>query len=73
MEYEFTLKFAMEGQDVGAMLNRLYEAGCDDAIVGTGQSSCIALNFTRQAVSAEAAISSAISNVKSAIPSATLI
>lgn len=48
-------------------------AGCDDALIGIGQCGRIALNFTREATSAHEAISSAIRNIRKAIPDAKLI
>ncbi|MEY8252721.1 MAG: DNA-binding protein, partial [Colwellia sp.] len=74
-EYEFTLKFSLQATSVNPEdhLDKLYEAGCDDAIVGTGKKGSIALDFIREADSAFDAISSALMNVKSAIPEAKLI
>lgn len=72
-DYEFTLKFAINDTDAESVVNRLYESGCDDAIIGTGQHARVALNFIRSAQSAEDAISSAIRNVKDALPDAVLI
>src|SRR5439155_384770 len=54
-------------------IERLGAAGCDDALVGIGQPGRIALEFTREAHSAEAALVSALTDVKRAIPSARLI
>ena len=75
MEYDFTLKFklATDDADVDLLLERLGEAGCDDALVGVGQPGRIALDFTREAKSAEAAIVSALVDVKKAIPDAKLV
>ncbi len=73
--YEFTLTFSLpeaEG-DPEQYLDALYEAGCDDALVGTGQKDSIALDFVREAESATVAVESAIENVKTAIPGAELI
>lgn len=53
-----------------ALVDALFEAGCDDATVRVGQLGMIGLDFTR---SAEAALRSAIQNVTSAIPGATLV
>lgn len=74
-DYEFTLTFSLpEGQDDPEQyLDALYEAGCDDALIGTGQRGSIALEFVREADSATAAVESAIKNVKTAIPDAELI
>lgn len=73
MEYDFTLKFKVDTDDVDALVERLGEAGCDDALVGVGQPGQIALDFTREAESAETAIISALADVKKAIPDAKLV
>src|ERR1700730_3407743 len=75
MEYEFELRFKLptDDADAGDLVERLGEAGCDDALVGIGQPGRIALKFTREAESAKNAIVSALEDVKKAIPSAKLI
>ncbi|MDR0779710.1 MAG: DNA-binding protein [Pseudomonadales bacterium] len=75
MNYIFTLKYQLADpeSDVDALIERLGEAGCDDALVGIGLPGRLALEFTREAESAEAAVRSALMDVKRAIPSATLI
>jgi hypothetical protein len=54
-------------------IDRLYESGCDDALIGIGKQGSIALDFTRSASSAFDAISSAIIDVKTVISDAILI
>jgi hypothetical protein len=74
VEYEFTLKYQLiEDENVDAMLERLAEAGCDDAMVGVGQPGRLALAFVREAPSAMEAIESALSDVRKAVPGARLI
>lgn len=75
MEYVFTLKYQLseEDSDHDDIVERLGAAGCDDALVGVGQPGRIALEFIREAKSAEAALVSALADVKRAIPSAKLI
>ncbi|MDA8383730.1 MAG: transcriptional regulator, partial [Betaproteobacteria bacterium] len=75
MEYTFTLKYQLadDDRDPDALVERLGEAGCDDALVGIGQPGRIALEFTREADSADAAVRSALAAVRSAVPSARLI
>jgi predicted DNA-binding transcriptional regulator AlpA len=75
MEYTFTLKYQLsdEDGDHDEIVERLGAAGCDDALVGVGQPGRIALEFTREADSAEAALLSALADVKRAVPSARLI
>ena len=74
-EFDFLLKFDLHDQDIDPerFVNALYEAGCDDAIIGIGQRGRIALNFTREAASALEAVSSAIADVRKAIPKARLV
>ena len=72
--FDFTLTFAIpQTLEVEKIEERLFEAGCDDAIIGFGQKGRIALNFTREAESAEVAILSALRNVKAALPHANLV
>ncbi|WP_345813538.1 DNA-binding protein [Paraburkholderia sp. PREW-6R] len=75
MEYEFTLKYRLAEQDcdLEAIVERLGEAGCDDATVGIGQPGRIALFFTRESASAFDALISALTEVKEAVPSARLV
>lgn len=73
--YDFVLRFLLpeEGMDVHLLLDRLFEAGCDDASAGVGKPGRIALDFSRQAGTAEAAVSSAVAQVRQAIPGALLL
>ena len=75
MEYIFTLKYqlAADDNDRDALVERLGAAGCDDALIGVGLPGRLALEFTREAESAGAAIRSALADVQHAIPKATLI
>jgi hypothetical protein len=72
--YEFTLKFALPdaSQDPANYIEQLAQAGCDDALIGIGQQGRIALQFSREANTAFAAITSAIKDVKTAIPRAKI-
>lgn len=75
MEYTFTLKYQLtdDDRDPDELVERLGEAGCDDALVGIGQPGRLALEFTRAADSADAAVRSALADVRHAVPSARLI
>lgn len=55
------------------LLEKLGEAGCDDALAGIGQPGRLALEFTREATSAEDAVRSALEDVRRAAPTAWLI
>ena len=75
MEYTFTLKYQLadDDRDASALVERLGDTGCDDALVGIGQPGRLALEFTREADDAETAVRSALADVSRAVPSATLI
>ena len=75
MEYTFTLKYQLGDDDRNpdTVVERLGEAGCDDALVGVGQTGRLALEFTREAPDAEAAMRSALADVRRAVPSARLV
>jgi predicted DNA-binding transcriptional regulator AlpA len=74
-EFDFELIFKLvDGKKVpDEYLDALFENGCDDATISTGQLGMISFSFTREAFSASEAIESAINDVKKAIPSAKLI
>lgn len=75
MEFTFKLNYQLSSEDANQdeLVERLGEAGCDDALVGIGQPGRIALEFTREADNAFAALTSALADVKKAIPTAKLI
>ena len=74
MDYEFTLKYQLsENEDVDALLERLAEGGCNDALIGVGQPGRLALAFIRDSTSAKDAIESALEDVRRVVPSACLI
>ena len=73
--YEFTLKFSLpiRHSDMEDLVECLGESGCDDALVGIGKAGRIALAFTREESSAFKAVSSAVADIKRAIPDARLV
>jgi predicted DNA-binding transcriptional regulator AlpA len=75
MEYIFTLKYQLadDDRDPDALVERLGEAGCEDALIGIGQPGRLALEFTREAADAGEAVRSALADVRRAAPSARLI
>ena len=73
MEFTFTLKYQLHASDTDALVERLAEEGCDDALVGVGQSGHLSLKFARGAGSATEAVESALADVRRAVPDAKLI
>lgn len=74
-EYEFALRFSLANDEAASeeLIERLGNAGCDDALIGIGRPGRIALEFAREAPDARQAILSAIADVVRAIPEARLI
>ncbi|MBY4897966.1 AlpA family transcriptional regulator [Cupriavidus sp. AU9028] len=75
MEYTFTLRYQLSdsNRNIDETVERLAAAGCDDALVGTGLPGRLALQFQREAESADAALGSALADVRAAIPDSRLI
>jgi hypothetical protein len=75
MEFSFNLNYQLSVDDANhdELVERLGQAGCDDAVVGIGQPGRIALEFIRDAENALSALTSAIVDVRRAIPFARLI
>ena len=73
--YDFELSFKLPGANADGeqYLDALYEAGCDDAMIGVGRRGYIGADFSRESTSLESAVASAIRDVESAIPSVRLI
>jgi len=72
-DFELIFKLTDGKEDSSKYLDALFENGCDDATISTGQLGVISLSFTREANSASEAVHSAINDVQKAIPSAKLI
>ena len=70
--FEFDLVCALlEGTDEGAILDALYEAGCDDAAVGLGASGLIGMGITRAGQDPETVISETVEQVMTGLPEGT--
>ena len=74
-DYDFTLKFALNRtvEEMDAIVGRLDQEGCNDALIGIGRAGRIAFDFTRSSTSAHEALVSALKDVKKAVPDAKLI
>jgi len=72
-EFEFDLVFALPRKDVDqdTIVDALFEAGCDDAVVGLGAPGLLGLAFTRAGEDAEAVIAEAVKAALSALPEGT--
>jgi hypothetical protein len=75
MVFTFTLNYelASDESNMDALEEHLAEEGCEDALVGVGQPGRLALEFIREAPSANDAIAGAIEDMRRAVPNARLI
>lgn len=75
MECIFTLKYDLGEQSCApdVLVECLRAAGCTDALVGMGQPGYLALEFSREADSAEEAVRATQADVNKAIPFARLV
>jgi len=74
MEFTFILKYQLpsDDNDMDAVMDRLAEEGCDDALIGVGQPGRGTLEFVRDAAYARDAIESTLKEVRRAIANARL-
>lgn len=75
MTFTFTLLYKLDPQDGDhdALVERLFEAGCGDALIGLGRPGHMALEFVREDVSADDAVTSARACVSQAVPRAQFL
>ena len=59
--------------DVEDVLDRLYGAGCDDAVVGLGTPGLLGLSFIREGKDREAVIAGAVRDALSGLPEAAVV
>lgn len=71
--FEFDLIFALPRKDLdlNTILDALFEAGCDDAVIGLGTPGLVGMAFTRSGEVAEEVITGAIRVALSALPKGT--
>jgi hypothetical protein len=69
-EFEFELVVALpkDAPEESALLDALFEAGCDDGVIGVGSAGLLGLSFTRSGMDAEAVITATVEQVLSALP-----
>ncbi len=74
-EFTFDLIFALpdDAADEAAILDSLYETGCDDAVVGLGAPGSVGLGFKRAGREAEAVVAAAVRQVMSGLPEGAIL
>jgi hypothetical protein len=75
MQYQFTLKFRLPASDgdYTELAKRISDAGCGNAlVVDFGKPGYLTMEFLREAISAEAALTRALTDMRQAIPDGIL-
>jgi hypothetical protein len=74
-EFQFDVMIRLpEGcLDIEDVVDRLYESGCDDAVVGCGNSGSLGLSFIREGTDREAVIAEAVENALAGLPEWALV
>ena len=54
-------------------MDRLYEAGCDDAVVGLGTPGLLGLSFIREGTDRETVIAGAVRDALSGLPEGAVV
>jgi hypothetical protein len=67
-EFELVVALPPDAPEQGVLLDALFEAGCDDGVIGVGAPGLLGLAFTRSGTDAEAVIAEAVSQVLGALP-----
>ena len=70
VEFEFDIVVSLPRGtgDEDTIMDALFEAGCDDAVIGLGASGLVGLGFSRAGEDAEGVISAGVKQVLSAFP-----
>lgn len=70
IEFEFDVVATLPTKDAseGVIVDALFEAGCDDAVVGLGAAGLVAVGFTRTGADADTVIGEAVKQVMAALP-----
>ena len=59
--------------DVEDVLDRLFQAGCDDAVVGLGTPGLLGLSFIREGKDREGVIAGAVTDALAGLPEGALV
>lgn len=67
-QFDVMIRLPMSCPDIEDVVDRLYEAGCDDAVVGCGNPGMLGLAFVRKGTDPEAVIGGAVRDALAGLP-----
>jgi hypothetical protein len=67
-QFDVMIKLPQGCPDIEDVVDWLYEAGCDDAVVGCGNPGMLGLSFIREGTEREAVIAEAVRDALAGLP-----
>jgi len=72
-EFDVMIRLPQGCPDIEVVLDRLYEAGCDDAVVGCGNPGSLGLSFIREGTDREVVIAGAVRDALAGLPEEAVV
>ena len=67
-QFDVMIRLPQGCPDLDDVLDRLFQAGCDDAVMGLGTPGALGLSFIRQGADREAVIAGAVRDALAGLP-----
>ena len=72
-QFDVMIRLPQGCPDIWDVLDRLFQAGCDDAVVGLGTPGLLGLSFIRQGTDREAVIAGAVRDALAGLPEGVVV
>jgi hypothetical protein len=72
-QFDVMIRLPKGSPDIEDLVDRLYEAGCDDAVVGCGNPGMLGLAFVRVGSDREAVIAGAVNDALAGLPQSAVV
>ena len=67
-QFDVMIRLPQVCPDIEDVVDKLFESGCDDAVVGCGNPGSLGLSFIREGTDREAVIAEAVENALAGLP-----
>ena len=72
-QFDVMIRLPQGSPDIEDVLDRLFQAGCDDAVVGCGNPGMLGLSFIREGTDRETVVAEAVRDALAGLPEGTVI
>ena len=72
-QLDVMIRLPQGSPDIEDVLDRLFQAGCDDAVVGCGNPGMLGLSFTREGTEREVVIAGAVQDALAGLPAGAAV